>query len=139
MSLKFAIIPISHKFDYIAYDIKSKLLDSIKLPLTIEFDNDHTKSYDSKILKWAKKKYDVIIIDDDVGKNNRITVLFSDKCSKPTTMEIDEFIDLVASFEDDDVDKNKDNNEQNVKNCDKIITQDEPTSEDNNEGGCIIM
>ena len=62
MSLKFAIIPISHKFDYIAYDIKSKLLDSIKLPLTIEVDLDYSKSHDSKILKWTKKKYDVIII-----------------------------------------------------------------------------
>jgi threonyl-tRNA synthetase len=139
MSLKFAIIPLSQNFDHNAYDIKSKLLDSIKLPLTIEVDLDYSKSYDSKKLKWIKKKYDVIIIDDDVTKNNRITVLFSDKGSKPTTMEIDEFIDLVASFEDDDVDKNKDNNEQNVKNCDKIITQYEPPSEDNNEGGCIIM
>lgn len=139
MSLKFAIIPISHNFDHNAHDIKSKLLDSIKLPLTIEVDLDYSKSYDSKIIKWTKKKYDVIIIDVDVTKNNRITVLFSDKGSKPTTMEIDEFIDLVASFEDDDVDINKDNNEQNVKNCDKKITQDDPPSEDNNEGGCIIM
>ena len=139
MSLKFAIIPLSQNFDHNAYDIKSKLIDSIKLPLTIEVDLDYSKSHDSKKFKWIKKKYDVIIIDDDVTKNNRITVLFSDKGSKPTTMEIDEFIDLVASFEDDDVDKNKDNNEQNVKNCDKIITQYEPPSEDNNEGGCIIM
>ena len=57
MSLKFAIIPLSQNFDHNAYDIKSKLIDSIKLPLTIEVDLDYSKSYDSKKLKWIKKPW----------------------------------------------------------------------------------
>jgi threonyl-tRNA synthetase len=125
MSLEFVIITASEDLETVAFDIKSKLTSSSKLPVTVDFDFDYTVSSVNKILKWKKKDYDIIVINEDFPETNRIIVRFSDKGSKQKTMEIDEFIDLVASFEDDDDSQSSPN--------------DVVTIEENNEGGCSIM
>jgi threonyl-tRNA synthetase len=125
MSLEFVIITASEDLETVAFDIKSKLTSCSKLPVTVDFDFDYTVSSVNKILKWKKKDYDIIVINEDFPETNRIIVRFSDKGSKQKTMEIDEFIDLVASFEDDDDSQSSPN--------------DVITIEENNEGGCSIM
>jgi threonyl-tRNA synthetase len=124
MSLEFVIIPVTKDLERAAYDIKSKLISSVKLGVTVDLDLDYSVSYVNKILKWKKKDYDIIVINEDFIETNRVVVRFSDKGSKQKTMELDEFIDLVASFEDDDK---------------KETTDDVNDIEDNSEGGCSIM
>jgi threonyl-tRNA synthetase len=125
MSLEFVIIPASKDLEQVAFDIKSKLTSCSKLPVTVDFDFDYSVSSVNKILKWKKKEYDIIVINEDFLETNRVVVRFSDKGSKQKTMELDEFIDLVASFDDDNDDTEKSN--------------DVVTIEDNSEGGCSIM
>ena len=123
MSLEFVIIPLSPNFEQSAYDIKTKLISYSKLPVTVDFDLDYNLTPATKIMKWKKKDYDIITIDQDFLETNSVIVRFSDKGSKPKPMELDEFLDLVASFEHDDEIKHNDNT----------------TSEDNNDDGCSIM
>jgi len=124
MSLEFVIITASKDLEEVAFDIKSRLASSSNLPVTVDFDFDYSVSSVNKILKWKKKDYDIIVINEDFPETNRVVVRFSDKGSKQKTMELDEFIDLVSSF-DDDGDTDKSNDIVNI--------------EDNNEGGCSIM
>jgi threonyl-tRNA synthetase len=123
MSLEFVIIPVSEQFEQAAYDIKSKLNSAVKLNVTVDFDFDYNVSTVNKITKWKKKDYDIIVINEDFLETNRVVVRFSDKGSKQKTMELNEFIDLVASFDHDD----------------ESEPSDVVTVEDNSEGGCSIM
>ena len=102
MSLDFAIIPITNMSLNSAYDIQYKLINSVKLQLNIMIDENYDSTINSRVLSWKKKNYDIITIDSDYQESNSIVVRFSDKGSKPQVMEINEFIELVASYEDGD-------------------------------------
>ena len=123
MSLEFVIIPANKDLEQVAFNIKSKLISYSKLHVTVYFDFNYTISSVNKIQKWKKKDYNIIVINEDFIETNCVVVRFSDKGSKQKTMGLDEFIDLVASFDDDDKEK----------------SNDVFTIEENNKGGCIIM
>jgi hypothetical protein len=124
MSIEFAIIPVVQQFEEQAYVIKNKIQSAVKLNTSIEVDTEYSSPLTSRISIWKKKEYDIITIDQDFIENNSIVVRFSDKGSRPKTMELEEFIDLVVSFEDDEDPQPK----------------DESTNDDNNDvGGCTIM
>ena len=123
MSLEFAIIPVTSDFISTAYDIQSKLKDNIKLSLTINIDTNYDTPLSTRINKWKKQEYDIITIDQDYNETNSIVVRFSDKGSRAQPMEVDEFIDLVASFEDE---------HKNNSNLDG-------SNNDNDNDVCIIM
>ena len=125
MSLEFVIIPVTHHFENVAHDIKEKLQSSVKLSILIEIDSNYNSSLTSRISKWRKNIYDIITIDQDFIETNNIIVRFSDKGSKATVMQLEEFIDLVSSFEEDEI---KTNNEIDKNN------------ENDNDGfNCFIM
>ena len=113
MSLNFTIIPVTSDFLSIAYDIQTKLKDEVTLEITITIDTNYTSALSTRINKWKKQSYNVITIDQDYNESNSIVVIFSDKGSRAQIMLVEEFIDLVASFEDDDNTHNTDteNNE----------------------------
>ena len=131
MSLEFVIIPISKRIEQNAYDIKSKLVNSSKLSVNVEIDLNYELSTNNKLMKWKKKDYNIIIVDEDFIETNTIVVRFSDKGSKPKLINLDDFIDLVSSFEDEDED------------VDGAKEQTKPTNEDiiedSNESNCFIM
>lgn len=127
MSLEFAIIPITITFVSAAYTIESKLKDNVKLDMSITIDTNYEQSFTSRINKWKKQGYDIITIDTDYDESNSIVVRFSDKGSRAQSMEVEEFIDLVASFEDE---TNHNDSTTNTDNVDKDGDQD---------GGCTIM
>jgi hypothetical protein len=127
MSLEFVIIPISKRIEQNAYDIKSKLVNSSKLSVNVEIDLNYELSTNNKLMKWKKKDYNIIIVDEDFIETNTIVVRFSDKGSKPKLINLDDFIDLVSSFEDEDED------EEQTKQTNKTII------EDSNESNCFIM
>jgi hypothetical protein len=122
-------VPINKNFINIAYEIQNKIKNAAKVHSYILVDTDYDLQLNRRINKWKKQDYDIIIIDEDFNESNCILVRFIDKGSRPQTMEVEEFIQLIASFEDD----NDDNKELSAD------TKDSKLSEDNQDGGCIIM
>lgn len=127
MSLEFAIIPITDTFLSAAYNIQTKLKENIKLEMSITIDTNYEQSFISRINKWKKQDYDIITIDSDFDESNSIVVRFSDKGSRAQSMEVEEFIDLVASFEDE------------TNHNDSITNTDKPDRDGDQDGGCTIM
>lgn len=103
MSIEFVIIPVTQQFESDSYIIKSKIIDSlnINVNVNIEIDQNYSSSLSSRINKWKKEDYDIIVIEQDYIETKSIIVRFSDKGSKPQVMELEEFIELIASFEDE--------------------------------------
>ena len=130
MSLDFSIIPVISDFVSAAYDIQTKIKNNIELEINISIDTNYTSSLNSRINKWKKLSHNIITIDQDYNESHSIIVLFSDKGSRAQVMEVDEFIDLLVSFEDDDDD------DKEQKSTDP---KDNKSSDDNQDGGCIIM
>jgi|LakMenEpi03Aug12_release.lakeMendotaPanAssembly.Ray.scaffolds.fasta_scaffold2015677_1 hypothetical protein len=133
MSLEFAIIPINSTFINTAYDIETKLKenkDNIKLQLNIVIDTNYDIHFTTRINKWKKQVYNIITIDQDYYESNSIIVIFSDKKSTSQTMEIDEFIDLVMSFENEE-----ERNTNDITNSENNIPDDNCIQ----ERECVIM
>ena len=138
-TIEFAIIPMEPTFLSSAYEVQTKLQNNVKINMRITIDTNYESSIVSRINKWRKQEYDIITIDRNYDDSNSIVVRFSDKGSKAQVMNVDEFIEVVASFEDDDKEQkieakgknDGDNNENN--NGDN----DEDNDEDN-DGGCIL-
>lgn len=128
MSLDFAIIPVTERFYSVATNIKTKLYNCVKLQLNVNIDVEYQLPVFSRINKWKKQDFDVITIDDNYNETGNIIVRFSDKKSRPEVMDIDEFIDLVASYDDDENDDKKQEQEQ-----------DKEKNVDDESWGCIIM
>ena len=126
MSLDFAIIPLTNDVISAAYEIKTKLKDNIDLEINIMIDTNYSTLLSSRINKWKKQSYDIITIDQDYNESHSIVVIFADKGARGKRMDVDEFIELVSSFEDDN---------GHFTNSDNIIDE----SDTNQEGGCIIM
>jgi len=133
MSLEFTIIPVTIDFVSFAYDIQTKIKNNVELEITTNIDTNYNTSLSTRINKWKKLSHNVITIDQDYNESHSIVVIFSDKGSRAQVMEVDEFIDLLASFEDD--------NDNNIDKhtSEKPNTQDTKSSDDNPDGGCIIM
>ena len=131
MSLEFAIIPSTSIFITAAYNIETKLKENVKLEMSINIDTNYEQSFISRINKWKKQGFDIITIDNDYDVSKTIVVRFSDKGSRAQSMEVDEFIDLVSSFEDD--------TPNSVNNNDSTENKNTNTENSDQDGGCIIM
>jgi hypothetical protein len=118
MSLDFVIIPITNMSFTNAHDIKHKLNDNVKLDLNIIIDDKYEMPVNSRVALWKKKDYDIITVDNDYQESSSIVVRFSEKGSKPQVMNIEEFIDLIVSYEYEETAK---------------------LNTDSNSGGCVIM
>jgi hypothetical protein len=137
MSLEFTIIPVISDFVSAAYDIQTKIKDNVELDIKTSIDTNYNSPLNTRINKWRKLSHNVITIDQDYNESHSIVVIFSDKGSRSQVMEVDEFIDLLASFEDNDEDKDSD--EHKDTNTNDKNTTDTKSSDDNQDGGCIIM
>jgi hypothetical protein len=131
MSLEFAIIPTIPKFFSVAHDIKTKLTNSVNLDLDIQIDTDTDVFTKNRIQKWKKKGYNIIFLGDDYDESNSIIVTFSEKGSRPQPMEIDEFIDLISTYDPSDDDEPK-----TFGKTDNSLTN---SDDDDKNDSCIIM
>ena len=131
MSLEFAIIPTTTKFLTTAHEIKTKLTNNVLFKLDIQIDTDTDIRRQARIQKWKKHGYNIVFIDEDYNESNSIVVTFSEKGSRPQTLLIDEFIDIVSSYEPND-------NDNDVANENNSET-DKQNTDDNQDGGCCIM
>lgn len=114
MSVEFVIIPVTQQFESDSYIIKSKIIDSLNINVNIEIDQNYSSSLSSRINKWKKEDYDIIVIEQDYIETKSIIVRFSDKGSKPQVMELEEFIELIASFEDEPQEEENQNEEPDM-------------------------
>ena len=114
MSIEFVIIPVTQQFESDSYIIKSKIIDSLNINVNIEIDQNYSSSLSSRINKWKKDDYDIIVIEQDYIETKSIIVRFSDKGSKPQVMELEEFIELIASFEDEPQEEENQNEEPDM-------------------------
>jgi hypothetical protein len=141
MSLEFAIIPCTPAFLSDAHDIQTKLKEKIKLVISIIIDTNYNTPYNTRISKWKKLEHNVITIDHEYNESQTIFVRFSDKGSRPHVTELDEFIELVNSFEENEVDTDdsEDEVERYVKPIVGEIKDKDRGVKDVDEDICCIM
>ena len=123
MSLKFALIPINSSFVHVAYDIKSKIKNIVE---EVFIDTNYDLSFTSRIQKRKKEDFNIITIDEDYNETKSIVVKYCEKGSRSYSYQVDEFIDLISSYDDDDNDAKNKNNENSE-------------NSENNENNCVIM
>jgi hypothetical protein len=132
MSLKFVIIPINFSFINVANDIKSKIQNMVE---EVFIDTNYDLSFTSRIQKRKKENLNIITIDEDYNETKSIVVKYCEKGSRAPSYEVNEFIDLISSFNDDDTDEHKDKDKEDEnKNTD---TNESNSTEENNN--CVIM
>jgi hypothetical protein len=132
MSLKFVIIPINFSFINVANDIKSKIQNMVE---EVFIDTNYDLSFTSRIQKRKKENLNIITIDEDYNETKSIVVKYCEKGSRAQSYEVNEFIDLISSFNDDDTDEHKDKDKEDEnKNTD---TNESNSTEENNN--CVIM
>jgi len=134
MSLKFAIIPINSSFNNVAYDIKSKIKNIVE---EVYIDTNYNLSFTTRIQKQKKEHFNIITIDQDYNETKSILVKYCEKGSRAHSYEVDEFVDLISSFDN----ANQDTDEDDAKGTDTEADDDKVT-EDESEGiknDCVIM
>jgi len=131
MSLKFAIIPINSSFTNVAYDIKSKIKNIVE---EVYIDTNYDLSFTTRIQKRKKDNFNIITIDEDYNETKSIIVKYCEKGSRSHSYEVDEFIDLISSFDNEEQDTD-DNDAEGREDKDK----NKDTDEDTNNNDCVIM
>jgi len=126
MSLEFVIIPVTKDYENLAYELSNKMKKSANTSLNIEFDTNYNLSLNTRTNKHKRDDKNIIIINDTYSEQERVVVSFSDKGSRSKTMNIEEFLELIASFDYDE--KEDENNDSIIKNAN-----------DENDSFCIIM
>ena len=132
MSLKFAIIPINSSFINVAYDIKSKIKNIVK---EISIDTNYDLSFTSRIQKHKKTNFNIITIDEDYNETKSIVVRYCEKGSRSHSYEVDEFIDLISSFDNE----NDDDAEGTEDHAEGTEDHAEGTENKDNKNNCVIM
>ena len=132
MSLKFAIIPINSSFINVAYDIKSKIKNIVK---EISIDTNYDLSFTSRIQKRKKEDFNIITIDEDYNETKSIVVKYCEKGSRSYSYQVDEFIDLISSFDNE----NDDDAEGTEDHAEGTEDHAEGTENKDNKNNCVIM
>ena len=130
MSLKFTIIPINSSFVNVAYDIKSKITNIVK---EVYIDTNYDLSFTTRIQKQKKCDFNIITIDEDYNETKSIVVKYCEKGSRSHSYEVNEFIDLISSFDNENEDTDDD------AKCTEDKHKSNSTEEGNNNNDCVIM
>lgn len=113
MSLEFVIIPFNSTFEETALTIKSNITDSIP-SIEVAFDSDYSKSYNNRLNKWKQADYNIIMVNQDYIEDNYMYVTIDGKQER---MTIDEFIELMSNFEQNDDNSDSSNKSGEEDNC----------------------
>lgn len=114
MSLRFVIIPVDASFIDAAHYISDKLETRVILPIQISIDTNYSSGIGAKSEKWNKLGYDCVIIGKDYKNTNACTVRFAEDKSNPQKMNVDDFLDLVCSYDDNDNDSEDNEHDENA-------------------------
>jgi hypothetical protein len=133
MSLDFVVIPSNPIYEDNAQDVVAMMNHNIQHKMNIEFDTNYDKLLSTRIAKWRKEEYDIIIVDGNYVEASYLTVQFYEKGSRLEKMSLMEFIDTVSSFEEegdgDEIKKPDDENNTKKRN----------DSTDDDDTNCVIM
>ena len=94
MSIDFVIIPASKELEEYAYKVKNKLEDCIFFVTNFQIDTNFNLNLNSRINKWKKDDFDIIVITPEFIENNNIIVRFSDKGTRLKTMDLQDFFGI---------------------------------------------
>lgn len=133
MSIEFVIIPVIKSFQIVADQIKEELNKLSNINVTSSIDTDYSVTINKRINKWKTKQYDIIIINYDYEETKTIIVNFYDKITNTQIMQIDEFIELVSSFEDENNKK-----EYNLRNIETTENERNDDNKDDDDSFCVI-
>jgi len=94
MSITFALIPTSKKYEAFASEVERKIKRVVHCEII--FDNDYENIMTNKLAYYKSQEIDVITI----GLNNKISVRFIESFRRPQTMELNELIECLKSYVD---------------------------------------
>ena len=103
-TLKFIVIPTKNTYEDYSEEIVSKIKDVENCSANI--DNNYTDSMNSRVNKYKKNNKNIITIGLSEVEHNTIMIHFNG--IRPKTMELDEFISLLESYENEDEDDDED-------------------------------
>jgi hypothetical protein len=108
MSVEFVIIPFNSTFEKTALNVKTQIENSAS-SIVLSVDTDYLISYNSRQNKWKQDDCNIIMVNQDYIEGGYIYVTITDKQER---MTVEEFIELVSNFEQDD-----DNSDSEEDNC----------------------
>lgn len=110
MALEFVVISSNKIYEENAHDVVAMMKHNIQHDMKIEFDDNYDKLLSTRIAKWKKEEYDIIVVDGNYVEAGYLTVQFCEKGSRLEKMSLMEFIDTVNSFEDENDTEEKKSN-----------------------------
>jgi hypothetical protein len=147
-TLKFVVIPTKNTYEEYSEEIVLKIKDINNCDA--ELDNNYNETLNIRVNKYKKNNKNVITIGLSEVEHNTIMIHFNG--SRPKTMECNEFIELLESYDDDEEDASESSSssessddedvgsmfqtEKSVKN--KKTKNEEKEKEEEEEDGCII-
>ena len=133
MPVEFAIIPIDRECDEYAMQIKTKIEEVVSGNIIV--DNNYDTPLQKKLIRHKLNCYDIITLTQNNISKNQLTIRYFEKGSRPELLSVDDFIELIKSYYDEET---KDNNEKSKDNNHALNI--ESTNESNDkESSCNIM
>lgn len=149
--LKFIVIPTKNTYEEYSEEIVSKIKDVNNC--NAELDKNYNETLNSRVNKYKKNNKNIITIGLSEVEHNTIMIHFNGV--RPKTMELDEFLALLDSYdEDDDEEDDEDDSsssssdeedvgnmfqrEKNKNKNNKLTKKEEDEEDKEDEDGCII-
>jgi hypothetical protein len=99
-NLKFIVIPTKNNYEEYSEEIISKIKDVENC--NAELDKNYNDTMNTRVNKYKKNNKNIITIGLSEVEHNTIMIHFNGV--RPKTMELDEFIALLESYEEEDDD-----------------------------------
>jgi|694.fasta_scaffold76586_2 hypothetical protein len=148
-ALKFFIIPTKNTYEEYSEEIVSKIKDVDNC--SADLDTNYNDAMNSRVNKYKKNNKNIITIGLSEVEHNTIMIHFNGV--RPKTMELDEFIALLESYDEDDNDEDEDDSSsssessqdedvasmfQKQKSTKNKEEKEKEKEEDEDEDGCTI-
>lgn len=96
--LRFIVIPTKNNYEEYSEEIVSKIKDVEDC--TADLDRNYSETLNSRVGKYKKNNKNVITIGLSEVEHNTIMIHFNG--TRPKTMELDEFVALLESYDEED-------------------------------------
>jgi len=96
--LRFIVIPTKNNYEEYSEEIVSKIKDIEDC--TADLDKNYNETLNSRVSKYKKNNKNVITIGLSEVEHNTIMIHFNG--TRPKTMELDEFVALLESYDEED-------------------------------------
>jgi hypothetical protein len=101
--LKFIVIPTKNNYEEYSEEIVSKIKDIEDC--TADLDKNYNETLNSRVSKYKKNNKNVITIGLSEVEHNTIMIHFNG--TRPKTMELDEFVALLESYDEEDTENDE--------------------------------